>query len=173
MLPLCLLACWVWVAQAARPNAHVAAAVDYGLRTKKNGNVYPWWVFFLISLESQAPHVRTMGRTCGEPDKIELTPHWGGIKRLAGLTDATSLLRAPVGFASAGWPMAGRGSRANSGRSAVADAACGRTCRTCSAGVCCTWPLPCAPATCSGQRAVTHPGWVFCLDFASSSRRTY
>ena len=31
------------------------------------------------------PHVRCtpMGRTCGEPDEIELTPHRGGIKRLA------------------------------------------------------------------------------------------
>ena len=30
------------------------------------------WVFFLISLGS--PHVRPMGRTCGEPNEIELTP---------------------------------------------------------------------------------------------------
>ena len=31
------------------------------------------WVFFLISLGGQAPHVRPMGRTCGEPNEIELT----------------------------------------------------------------------------------------------------
>ena len=33
------------------------------------------WVFFLISLGGQAPHVRCtpMGRTCGEPNEIELT----------------------------------------------------------------------------------------------------
>ena len=37
------------------------------------------WVFFLISLGGQAPHVLRahMGlhRTCGEPNEIELTPH--------------------------------------------------------------------------------------------------
>ena len=34
------------------------------------------WVFFLISLGGQAPHVRPMGvhRACGEPNEIELTP---------------------------------------------------------------------------------------------------
>ena len=30
------------------------------------------WAFFLISLGS--PHVRPVGRTCGEPNEIELTP---------------------------------------------------------------------------------------------------
>ena len=32
------------------------------------------WVFFLISLGGQAPHIRPMGRTCGEPNEIELNP---------------------------------------------------------------------------------------------------
>ena len=36
---------------------------------------------FLIS--SGSPHVRPMGRTCGEPDEIELTRHGGEIERLS------------------------------------------------------------------------------------------
>ena len=41
------------------------------------------WVFFLISSGGQAPHVLRahMGRTCGEPDEIELTPNGGEIER--------------------------------------------------------------------------------------------
>jgi len=44
------------------------------------------WAFFLIS--SGSPHVRPMGRTCGEPDEIGLTPMGGGIERLAGTSGA-------------------------------------------------------------------------------------
>ena len=39
--------------------------------SRKRAVKYFGWVFFLIS--SGSPHVRPMGRTCGEPDEIELT----------------------------------------------------------------------------------------------------
>ena len=38
----------------------------------KKSVIFFGWVFFLIS--SGSPHVRPMGRTCGEPDEIELAP---------------------------------------------------------------------------------------------------
>ena len=47
---------------------------------RKRAVIYFGWVFFLIS--SGSPHVRPMGRTCGEPDEIGLTPHGGEIERL-------------------------------------------------------------------------------------------
>ena len=40
-------------------------------RSRKRAEMFFGWVFFLIS--SGSPHVRPMGRTCGEPDEIELT----------------------------------------------------------------------------------------------------
>ena len=59
----------------------------HGLLTWKSGRVMLCgWVFFLLSLGS--PHVRRMGRTCGEPNEIELTLHRGGVERL---TPRTSL----------------------------------------------------------------------------------
>ena len=42
-----------------------------GVRSRKSAVKNFGWVFFLIS--SGSPHVRPMGRTCGEPDEIELT----------------------------------------------------------------------------------------------------
>ena len=41
------------------------------VRSRKRAVNFFGWVFFLIS--SGSPHVRPMGRTCGEPDEIELT----------------------------------------------------------------------------------------------------
>ena len=41
------------------------------VRSRKRAVKCFGWVFFLIS--SGSPHVRPMGRTCGEPDEIELT----------------------------------------------------------------------------------------------------
>ena len=41
------------------------------LLTAKSGDIFRVLVFFLIS--SGSPHVRPMGRTCGEPDEIGLT----------------------------------------------------------------------------------------------------
>ena len=46
------------------------ACPGVGALTNKSGKSFGW-VFFLIS--SGSPHVRPMGRTCGEPDEIELT----------------------------------------------------------------------------------------------------
>ena len=48
-------------------------------REKKRAVTCFGWVFFLTS--SGSPHVRCtpMGRTCGEPDEIELTPMCGGM----------------------------------------------------------------------------------------------
>ena len=44
---------------------------DGAVRSRKRAvNVFGW-VFFLIT--SGSPHVRPMGRTCGEPDENELT----------------------------------------------------------------------------------------------------
>ena len=40
--------------------------------SRKRAVIFFGWVFFLISLGS--PHVRPMGRTCGKPNEIELTP---------------------------------------------------------------------------------------------------
>ena len=51
-----------------------------GVPARKRAVIYFGWVFFLIS--SGSPHVRPMGRTCGEPDEIGLTPHGGEIERL-------------------------------------------------------------------------------------------
>ena len=39
---------------------------------RKRAVIFSGWVFFLISPCS--PHVRPMGRTCGEPTEIKLTP---------------------------------------------------------------------------------------------------
>jgi len=67
-----------------RGTAHAQAApwfevgVDCRAATstcsRKKAGIFFGWVFFLIS--SGSPHVRCtpMGRTCGEPDEIELTP---------------------------------------------------------------------------------------------------
>ena len=49
------------------PLLHGVARV----RSRKRAVIFFGWVFFLISYGS--PHVRPMGRTCGEPDEIELT----------------------------------------------------------------------------------------------------
>ena len=48
---------------------------------KKKVVIFFGWVFFLISLGGQAPHVRCtpMGHTCGEPNEIELTPMGVGL----------------------------------------------------------------------------------------------
>ena len=42
--------------------------------TRRRVVIFFGWVFFLISVGGQAPHVRPMGRSCGEPNEIELTP---------------------------------------------------------------------------------------------------
>ena len=52
------------LAIVARNNNHV-------VRSRKRAVKCFEWVFFLIS--SGSPHVRPMGRTCREPDEIELT----------------------------------------------------------------------------------------------------
>ena len=36
--------------------------------------IFSGWVFFLISLGGQTPHVRPVGRTFSEPNKLELNP---------------------------------------------------------------------------------------------------
>ena len=72
-------------------------------RSQKRVVIFFGWVFFLISLGGQAPHVRPMGRTCGELDGIELTRHWGEIERLTAgtrrgrrsCTTTTSQVRVP------------------------------------------------------------------------------
>ena len=46
------------------------APAEYAIQ--KRAVIFYGWGFFLIS--SGSPHVRPMGRTCGEPDEIELTP---------------------------------------------------------------------------------------------------
>ena len=45
-------------------------------RTRTRGVMFCGWVFYLISLGGQAPHVlwAHMGRACGGPNEIELTP---------------------------------------------------------------------------------------------------
>ena len=44
---------------------------DWKVRPRKRAVKFFGWVFFLIS--SGSPHVRHMGRTCGEPEEIEST----------------------------------------------------------------------------------------------------
>ena len=60
----------------------VGVRLDEDTCSQKRAEVFFGWVFSLISPGS--PHVRCtpMGRTCGEPDKIELTAMGGGIERL-------------------------------------------------------------------------------------------
>ena len=48
-----------------------AAGSDAAYVSRKRAVICFGWVFFLISLVS--PHVRPVGRTCGEPNEIELT----------------------------------------------------------------------------------------------------
>ena len=45
-----------------------------------------WWLFPLILLGGEAPHVLRahMGRTCGEPDELELTVAHGLFYRVPG-----------------------------------------------------------------------------------------
>ena len=57
-----------------RVNTQVAVVKRPGLITGKRAVTFSKWVFFLISSGGQAPHVCPMGRTCGEPDEIGLTP---------------------------------------------------------------------------------------------------
>ena len=55
-------------ASAADAIVHMG---DHAYAIWKRAVILFGWVFFLIS--SGSPHVRPMGRTCGEPDEIELT----------------------------------------------------------------------------------------------------
>ena len=66
----------VW-AMFLTPSAHLHARCS----PKKRGSIFRVGIF-LIS--SGSPHVRCtpMGRTCGGPDEISLTPHRGEIERL-------------------------------------------------------------------------------------------
>ena len=70
------------------------------------------WVFVLISLGSQAPHVRCtpMGvhRTCGEPNEIESTLVGGQIERLRARTPTPGRLL--ISTDSTTWPSALKGS---------------------------------------------------------------
>ena len=57
--------------QAKAAEAHGVEVQWCMVRSRKRAVKFFGWVFFLIS--SGSPHVRPMGRTCGEPDEIELT----------------------------------------------------------------------------------------------------
>ena len=52
--------------------AHALHHGRFAFDTKKGGDAHFGCVFFLILSGGQAPHVRPVGRTCGEPDEIEL-----------------------------------------------------------------------------------------------------
>ena len=67
---LSLLVCW--------PRDGVGRVARVEACSQKRAVMCFGWVFFLISLGGQAPHVRPMWAlsTCGEPNGIELTPIW-------------------------------------------------------------------------------------------------
>ena len=69
-----------WVA-----SADVMASTPRTLRACSRKRAVLFLALFLFSLGGQAPHVLRahMGRACGEPNEIELTPHWGEIERIA------------------------------------------------------------------------------------------